>query len=252
MECRKSIASLLIFVGSALCFFLPFMTVSCGGIKAFTLTGQQLATGTTLTQPQPFGPPQTQKVAPDPFAAIAGLCALVGIVLCLIGRKMAGPCAATGGLGAVSLLIMRARLDAEIQKQSQGLAAVSYETGFTLVLLLFFAGLAWNVFLFFQGKRTREAGIMASEQGQIAQGFETGSRGSPPQSQGVSAGPSTDHSGLRNPTDSSSVQTGSQRFCTHCGQAFRPTARFCEACGSPSEMATSGASAATPANGGTV
>jgi len=34
----------LLFAGSRLCFFLPFATVSWAGIKAFTLTGQQLAT----------------------------------------------------------------------------------------------------------------------------------------------------------------------------------------------------------------
>ena len=54
MATRKSIASVLLFVGSTLCFFLPFVTVSCGGVKAFTLTGEQLATGTTLTQPGAF------------------------------------------------------------------------------------------------------------------------------------------------------------------------------------------------------
>ncbi len=97
MQNRKMIASLLIFACSALCFFLPFVTVSCGGVKAFTLTGQQLATGTTLTQPQPFGPPQTQKLNGDPFAALAWAGALAGVALSLVGRKMAAATAITGG-----------------------------------------------------------------------------------------------------------------------------------------------------------
>src|ERR1039457_5409578 len=126
MANRKSIASVLLFVGSALCFFLPFVTVSCGGITAFTLTGQQLVTGTTLTQPQAFGPPQTQKVDADPFAIVAGLCALAGIALSLIGRKIASGAAISGGVGAVSLLIMRSRLDEQLQKQGEGLAKATY------------------------------------------------------------------------------------------------------------------------------
>lgn len=156
---RKSVASVLIFVGTGLCFFLPFVTVSCGGIKAFTLTGQQLATGTSLTQAQPFGPPQLQKVDADPFAALAGLCAIVGIALSLVGRKLATASAVAGGVGAVSLFIMRSRLDAEIQKQSQGVATVNYESGFTVVVILFVVAAAWNVYLALRQKQLKDIEI---------------------------------------------------------------------------------------------
>jgi hypothetical protein len=184
MKDKQTVASLLIFVGTALCFFFPFVTVSCGGIKAFTLTGQQLATGTTLTQPQAFGPPQSQKVDGDPFAAIAGICALAGIVLSLIGRRMVGASAAAGGAGAVALLIMRSRLDAQIQKQSQGLATITYETGFTLVLLLFFAAIMWNVYLILQSRRVTEARLPVDEdkKGDIVYGAAP--PGSPPRPTG--------------------------------------------------------------------
>jgi hypothetical protein len=154
MTNQRSIASVLLFVGSALCFFLPFVTVSCGGVKAFTLTGQQLATGTTLTQPQPFGPPQTQKIDADPFAVAAALCTLAGIVLSLIGRRIATATAFSGGAGAVSLLIMRSRLDGQFQTQGQGVATAAYETGYMLAMLLLIAGAAWNVYLFLQTRRT--------------------------------------------------------------------------------------------------
>jgi type II secretory pathway pseudopilin PulG len=157
MANQRSIASVLLFVGSAMCFFLPFVTVSCGGVKAFTLTGQQLATGTTLTQPQPFGPPQTQKDDADPFAAVAALCALTGIVLSLIGRRIAGATAISGAAGVASLFIMRYRLDGQLQTQGQGLATATYKTGFTLAALLLVAGSASNVYLFLQARRTSGA-----------------------------------------------------------------------------------------------
>jgi hypothetical protein len=151
MADRKAIASALLFVGSTLCFFLPFATVSCGGIQVFSLTGQQLATGTTITQPQAFGPAQKQKSEADPFAAIAGLCGIAGIALSLLGRKLAVGAAASGGLGALSLLVLRSRLEDQIQKQSQGVAQVSFESGYKLALLLLIAGTAWNIYLIAKG-----------------------------------------------------------------------------------------------------
>lgn len=153
MADRKTIASVLLFAGSTLCFFLPFAIVSCGGVQVFSLTGQQLATGATISQPQAFGPAQKQKVEADPFAALAGLCAIAGVALSLIGRKLAVGAAASGGLGAVSLLVLHSRLEDQITKQSQGVAQVSFEIGYTLALLLLIAGTAWNVYLFLQGRR---------------------------------------------------------------------------------------------------
>lgn len=238
MKDKQSVASVLIFVGTALCFFLPFVTVSCGGIKAFTLTGQQLATGTTLTQPQAFGPPQSQKVDSDPFAAIAGLCALAGIVLSLIGKRMAGASAAVGGAGAVSLLIMRSRLDAQIQKQSQGLATMTYETGFTLVLLLLIAAMAWNLYSLLQNKRIRKVKVPENNCRQDSFGSMAESRGSPPQRMEASEQPTL--SGPPGASMDSAFQNRKThtRFCSQCGQTIKPNVRFCESCGKPREIAT--------------
>ena len=195
---------MLLFAGSILCFFLPFATVSCGGIKAFTLTGQQLATGTTLTQPQAFGPPQTQKIDADPFAGIAGICGIAGIALSLIGRKLAGGAAATGGLGAISLLILRGRFDAQLQKQGQGMAQASYESGYTLAVLLLIAGAAWNIYLFVQDRRqaTQDALVLGGGQA------------------GIDFGANKD---------------GPPTHCSSCGKPIIEGKRFCESCGSPIE-----------------
>lgn len=55
METKKAIPAIL---GLALiCFFLPFVTVSCQGQKLMTFSGIQLVTGTTIQEPQMFGPP---------------------------------------------------------------------------------------------------------------------------------------------------------------------------------------------------
>jgi hypothetical protein len=236
MANRKSIASVLLFVGSALCFFLPFVTVSCGGVTAFTLTGQQLATGTTLTQPQPLGPPQKQKASADPFAVVAGLCAVAGIVLSLVGRKIAGGAAISGGAGAVALLIMRSRLDDQLQKQGEGLAKATYETGFTLAVLLLIAGTAWNVYLFLQGRRINEAVPFDQGPGPSGNGH------SPIQSESPSL-PLNNTGSIIAAYDSESHAQGTTRngesgtrLCFHCGQPIRLGARFCETCGKSAEL----------------
>ena len=220
MPNRKSIASVLLFVGSALCFFLPFVTVSCGGVTAFTLSGQQLATGTTLVQPQPFGPPQTQKVSADPFAVVAGLCAIAGIALSLIGRRLASAAAISGGAGALSLLIMRSRLDDQLQKQAQGLAKATYETGFTLAVLLLIGGAAWNVYMFLQSRRISEAGRLVPGAGQSGSDHALVQSESPPS--------------LRE-NQENQTQPGT-RSCSHCGKPIRANARFCEACGKAAQL----------------
>jgi hypothetical protein len=236
MTSRKSIASSLLFVGSALCFFLPFVTVSCGGVTAFTLTGQQLATGTTLTQPQPFGPPQAQKVSADPFAVIAGLCAIAGIALSLIGRKLASAAAISGGVGGVSLLIMRSRLDDQLQTQGQGLAKATYETGFTLAVLLLIAGAAWNVYLFLQSRRLSEASRLALDTGQSGKDDPSIQSESPPLPTEKQGSFIAAHDSEGQTEEATRNEQPVARICRHCAQPIRATARFCESCGRSAEI----------------
>ena len=153
MTNRKSLASVLLFAGSLLCFFLPFVTVSCGGQKIFTLSGQQMATGTDLTEPQSFASHKSQRIDPHPFASVAALCALAGVALSLVGTRLAAVTAASGAAGAVSLGVMASRMNTEIQRATQGMGQVNVETGFILTLSLLIAATAWNIYLFAQGKK---------------------------------------------------------------------------------------------------
>jgi len=159
---RKSIASILLFVGSLLCFFLPFLTVSCGGQKIFTLSGQQMATGTTFSEPQPFGPPKSQKIDPNPFASVALLCAVAGVALSLVGTKLAAAGAVSGAAGAVSLGVMASRLDGEIQSATQGMGQANVEVGFSLTMFLMLAATAWNIYLIIQGKKAASSSSVAA------------------------------------------------------------------------------------------
>jgi hypothetical protein len=146
MENRKLLGSTFIFLGTVLCFFLPFVTVSCQGMRVFTLTGQQLATGTTIVQPSAFGTPTKQRVSPDPFAAIAALSAVSGLMLSLVGRRMLKSVATSGAVGTAGLAAMKVHLDYQIQKQSMGMGQNSYQAGYFIALLLMVVGAVWSFY----------------------------------------------------------------------------------------------------------
>jgi hypothetical protein len=143
-----------IFILSILCFFFPFVTVSCGGHKIASATGVQLATGTTIEVPQAFGPSQAQKVAQEPFCAVAGLCAVIGFGVSFAGARAAIIPAISGVVGALSLLIVKSRIDGGMVKHGQGILQANYEIGFFLALLLMIAGVVWNGCLFSQRAKT--------------------------------------------------------------------------------------------------
>ncbi|MGA7242161.1 MAG: hypothetical protein WBX19_03210 [Terracidiphilus sp.] len=146
MASRKLIGLAFMFTGTLLCFFLPFVTVSCNGMKVYSFTGQQLATGTTMSQPEMFGPPKTQKVDPNAFAAVAFLCSAAGVILCLLGRKMIRSVAVTASVGSASLLAMKIQLDHQIQKQGMGVAENKYQFGFFIALLLMMVSAGWSLY----------------------------------------------------------------------------------------------------------
>lgn len=140
-------------------FFFTFVTVSCQGHEMARFTGIQMATGATVDEPpQGFGPQGfggQRKISPDPFAALALLCAVLGAGISLLGGRAAIAAAASGAVGTLSLLIMKSRVDSEVMKRGEGVFQVSYGAGFALALLLMIAGVAWNGFLLSQNKNSQ-------------------------------------------------------------------------------------------------
>lgn len=114
------------FFGFALfCFLLPFVTLSCPGMDA-TLTGAQLATGTTL---------EGQQIGGDVVAVAALLFTACALGLSLIpGREALVGAMLTGVSGALSLLLLGLRLPQLAHQQTEGLVRVSFEVGYWLSL----------------------------------------------------------------------------------------------------------------------
>lgn len=225
MESKGRLVSIISFAAAILCFFLPFVTVSCGDIKAFTLTGQQMATGTILTEPQAFGPPKSQKIDPDPFATVALFAGIAGLVFSILGRKMTGAAAISGIISAACLLFFRFHLQDQIQTQGQGIARVNFEMGFTLALLLVIAAAACNLGLIIKARQ---------RQANMPQGGSFPGPLTVPPPTATTAGPENSAAILAGSTSS--------RFCTACGRPLQRNAHFCSECGKPLELSTSSTS----------
>jgi len=194
---HKSKVSPALFVVTILCFLFPFVTVSCNGQKVASLSGMQLATGTSVEQQQVFGPPRKEKVTAEPLATVALVCALAGLGLSFLGVRAAIAPAGAGALGALLLVILQSKLNSDITDKGQGMFKVEFEAGYVLVIVFFIAAAAWNAYLFFSG---RNAVALAA---------------SPPMSTGAAA--------------TAGVTTAA--FCPHCGQKLAAESRFCGACG---------------------
>lgn len=138
-----------------ICFFLPFVTVSCQNQKLATLTGVQLATGTTIEQSSLLEQQnKEEKIPADPLASIVLVSACVGLGTSLLkSKKSAIVPAITGAVGSGLLLMTKAKVDNEVLKQGRGLLQVEYGIGFWLSFLLFLSATALNAYIFFQDRK---------------------------------------------------------------------------------------------------
>ena len=128
------------YVIGIVCFILPFLQISCDGKKVMQFTGVQLVTGSEMKEPMSE---KTRKIPAEPFAVIALVALAVGAAFCIhAGRSRAIVAAVAGGAAALSMIIMKTRMDAEITKQASGMPiTVDYLFGFWAVCLSAIAGL---------------------------------------------------------------------------------------------------------------
>ncbi len=137
-----------------ICFFLPFMNLSCENRELISLTGVQVATGTTIQTPSFLGQQLPQKIPAEPLASLALVSACVGLGTSFLrSNKNTIIPAAVGGIGAVLLLVIKAKVDDAILKQGQGIIKVNYGLGFWLSFLLFGTAAILNGWIFYQNKK---------------------------------------------------------------------------------------------------
>lgn len=129
-----------------LCFFLPFVTISCGGQEIVTFTQWDLIIGTKIN---------TQEVDPNPIAVIILLVVLAGILVSFL-KSRAGLIlsAMSGVIGFVATLALKFTIDNEIAKQGKRMLEADYRAGFYLSLILFIAAAGFNFYQIMNRERT--------------------------------------------------------------------------------------------------
>lgn len=149
-----------------ICFFLPWVTVSCQGHKIISLNGIQLVTGTTIEEPKVFkeleglyshiekpGRSSDNKIKGSILAMFALLASIGGIGLSFLrGKKgFLGP-AIAGITGVISLIALSERLNNKILQEGGGLLQLDYRAGFYLTLILFLSATGVNIYSIVPGK----------------------------------------------------------------------------------------------------
>jgi hypothetical protein len=153
-----------ISITTLLCFLLPFASVSCGGPEWHvapqnwgSATGFELATR-TVQQPIMLGPVKDfPSFKGDAAASVAALAGIVALALGIFAGRNTLLIALLSVGGALSLCVMKHRLDALAAKLSQepGMMRVQWKFGFWLVLFLFVVNAAWNADLYFTGRAAK-------------------------------------------------------------------------------------------------
>jgi hypothetical protein len=142
---RKKINRSL-FGAILVCFFMPFLTLSCQSQDLMTLSGVQLGTGATMSQPSLYGSAQSRQIPAEPLATLVIIAAGTGLATTFVlkHRKDSIGSTAAGAAGAILLLILKSKIDGDILQQGQAMVRVRYEFGFWLAFLLFVAATGLN------------------------------------------------------------------------------------------------------------
>lgn len=153
MDSFKKLSPAL-FVLIIICFFMPFVNLSCSGQTIMSLTGFQLITGADIKDQNMFGEmngtqTKQEKVESQPLALFALLAAIAGLGLSFIRKKsLAIVNVVVSALGAVFLLLLKFNLDGDAELGGQNVITLDYQAGYWLAFLLFLAGavLFWLIF----------------------------------------------------------------------------------------------------------
>lgn len=145
-----------------MCFFLPFITVSCDNTPVVQMSGIEVAVGKTVSNeiPRNFqafgGQQQSQKIPGDGKAVLAIVAAAVGLGTSLIqNRKISLVSGGAAVFGLLLLLSLKSGIDKQLIERSTAFR-IDFGMGFWGSVLLFFSAACLNIWLFFQKRSSRE------------------------------------------------------------------------------------------------
>ncbi len=143
-----------LFAVILICFFLPFVQVSCQDQKLTSMTGLQLALGTEIEQESLFGPPTVKKVDGDLIVLSALLLAGTGLAFAFVkGKEGHLASALCGAVGFLLMLFTKMRLDDEVLKKGHGMLTVEYAFGFIAACLFFLLAAVAHGYLFMLARK---------------------------------------------------------------------------------------------------
>jgi hypothetical protein len=132
--------ALVNFVGIALLFLLPFVSVSCGGMAAGELSGKDLVLGAQIEHTQPATQrKQDSRVNSEPAAVVALAAAIAGVLgsVLLKGVRHARLVLGLAAFGTVALLWLQHSLNRQAIILGQGMLLLDWQSGYWLALELF-------------------------------------------------------------------------------------------------------------------
>jgi hypothetical protein len=143
-----------------LCFFFPFVTLSCQNQDLAALSGLQLSIGTTINPPYMYSSygMAARHIPGEPLAFLSLTAAIAGLMISFLLKKYRKELIATtaaGALGALFLLLLKSKIDGDILQQGQGIQA-RYSGWFWLAFLLFAATSGLNAWHLNKEKRIQE------------------------------------------------------------------------------------------------
>ncbi len=142
-----------VFGITLLCFFLPFINITCSGEKIASVTARELVTGSTL---EPLGGSEKGmkgmemkgKIESEPLAAVLLALVVAGLVFSFLRKNVFTILAAvSAGAALVTQLMLRSKLLQDIDKEGEKLLQIEMAAGFWAILLLLLVALALNVWL---------------------------------------------------------------------------------------------------------
>jgi hypothetical protein len=139
-----------------LCFFLPFVNLSCSGQKIMGLSGFQLITGSEYKADSMFGEmPETgdvkekKEIDAQPLALFAFLLAGIGLALSFIRKKTLSIIhVILSALGVIFLFLLKINLDGDVELSGQNVITLDYQFAYWFSILLFIgsAVVHWLIF----------------------------------------------------------------------------------------------------------
>lgn len=129
------------------CFLLPFAELSCQGKTLASFTGIELATGTTVQEPQMFGPPKQRPVPADGVVILALAAVITGLVLAALSKGVPSrPSGIAGVVALLALLMFKSQAEQSILRQGGGLIVLQLGPGYWGATLFSVIGAALGLF----------------------------------------------------------------------------------------------------------